>query len=196
MIERWMRARWSLLVIGILAALLGWQTLRIEGFRAGHITAFGMDRWLIDLGGFKPALASCTAQNVAFITAQAEADALAAAANEDEERRTAANAERSDASHADDQIRADAAGRDYISRNRIAAGRVRPQSDRGEASQTPAATGSGRAAIPAEMPADPFVAISDPDLQTCTAAVTYAVGAHNWAQTLKRPETAKPPGPQ
>lgn len=196
MIERWLRARWSLLVIGILAALLGWQTLRIEGFRAGHITAFGMDRWLISLGGFKPALASCTAQNVAFITAQAEATALQAAANEDEEARTRANAKGSDRNHEDDLARAGAAGRDYIGRNRIAACRVRPQSDRGEASQTPATTGSGRAAIPAEMPADPFVAINSADLQACTYAVTYAVSAHKWAQTLKRPEADDPPAPQ
>jgi len=182
-IERWLRAYWTFLAIGILAALLGWQTLRIEGFRAGHITAFGMDQWLIDL-------ASCTARNIEFITAQTEAGRLQAVINEDEERRTAANAERSDVFHAQDKTRAAEAGRDYADRHRITAGGLRAETDRGASSQALATAESGRSGVSAEVPADTFVAVSDPDLQACTAAVTYAVAAHNWAATIPAENSA------
>ena len=190
--ERWLRLNWALVVIGILAALLGLQTLRIEGFRAGHITVFGMDRWLIDLGGFKPALASCSAQNIEFITAQAEAAALQAAVNEDEEARTTANAKWSHQNHEDDLACAAAARRNYADQHRITLNRVRPQSDRGEGGQAIAPAESGSAGLSEILPADSFVAVSSADLQACTSATTYAVGAFDWAATLPtKPE--KPP---
>lgn len=142
-------------------------------------------------GGLKPALAQCRADMAALLRAQAEAETLQAAANEDEERRTAANATRSDASHDQDLERATAAAGSYASAHRIAAGGMRPQSDRGEGGQTPAAAESGGAGLSAGVPADTLVAVARPDLQACTAAVTYAVAAHNWAQTLS-PEMAVP----
>lgn len=181
---RWPRMNWAFLVIGVLAALLGLQTLRIEGFRAGHITVFGMDRWLIDLGGFKPALASCTAQNMEFMSAQAEAAALQDAVNEDEEARTRANARRSNQNHEDDLARAAAAERNYADQHGIAIDRLWPKIDRGAPGQAIAPAESGSAGLPAEVPADPFVAISSADLQACTRVTTYAVGAHNWAGTI------------
>lgn len=143
-------------------------------------------------GGLKPALASCTAQNTEFMRAQAEATALQAAALEDEEARTRANAKRSEQNHEDDLARAAAAGRDYAARNsvvghRITIGGLHPESDRGEGGQAIAAAQSGGAGIPAEMPAGSILAISDLDLQACTSAATYAVGAHNWAATLPAP---------
>lgn len=191
-----LRIDWKLLVMAalalLLAALLGLQTLRIEGFRAGHITVLGMDRWLIDLGGFRPALARCTAQNIEFISAQAEAEALQAAVNEDEEARTAANAKRSDQNHDNDLARTLAAGRAYADQHRIAADGVRPESDRGAPGQAIAPAQSDGTGLPADLPANRFVAISDPDLQACTRATTYAVGAHNWAATLP-PEASKIP---
>lgn len=124
-----------------------------------------------------------------MVRAQAEAEALQAAVNEDEERRTAANAERSDASHAQDLERAAVAGRNYADRNRIAAGGLRPQSDRGEGGQAPDTAESGSAGVYEHLPADYFVAVSGADVQACTAAVTWAVGAYNWAQTLPPEKT-------
>lgn len=194
---RILRIDWKLLVMAALAALLGLQTLRIEGFRMGHITVLGMDRWLIDLGGFRPALASCTAQNIEFISAQAEAEALQAAVNEDEEARTAANAKRSDQNHDNDLARAIFADRAYADQHRITIGGVRTEADRGAPGKAIApAEGSG-AGFPAELPANRFVAISDTDLQACTRATTYAVGAHNWAATLPQsPFNPSTPDPE
>lgn len=143
--------------------------------------------------GLKPALATCRADMAGLLRAQAEAEALQAAVNEDEERRWAANATRSDAYHAQDLERAAVAGRDYADRYRIAAGGVRATGDRSEAGKTPAAAASDSAGVSEAVPTDPLVAVASPDLQACTAAVTYAVAAHNWAQTLPRPEDATVP---
>ena len=137
-------------------------------------------------GGLQPALIACRAERAAIIHAQDEAATLQAAVNEDEERRTADNAQRSDIAHAQDLERAAAAGRDYADRHRIAAGGLRPPGDRGASGQAAAAAASGGAGLPEGVPADSFVAVADPDLQACTAAVTYAVDAHNWAVTLPR----------
>ncbi len=178
------KAVWPLALIVLLAAGLMLQTLRIEGFRMGHVKAFGADFWIVDLGGFKPALVSCTANRAAIIAAQVEAGRLQAAVNEDEERRTAANAKRSNAIHAQDLARALAAGRSYADSHRIAVERLRPEGDRGPSSDTAAAAESGGAEFSENLPAGSFVAVSDPDLQACTTSVTYAVGAHNWAITL------------
>jgi hypothetical protein len=196
MIEKWVRANWHWLAIGVLAVLLAFQTLRIEGLRMGHVKMFGADFWAVDIDGFKPALAQCEADRAAIITAQDEAAALQAAANEDEERRTAANAERSDIAHAQDLERAVAAGRSFADRNSIAAGGVRPQGDRGAPGQAAAPAQSGSAGLSSEVPADSFVAVASADVQACTTAVTYAVGAFNWAQTLPAEAAPEPPPAQ
>lgn len=188
MIGRWTRGNWPRnwqgLAIGILLAGLLWQTLRIEGVQIGPVKLLGKPFYLVDRPGLKPKLATCQGNLADVLLAQAEAEALQAAVNEDEERRTAANAERSDASHAQDQTRAAAAGRDYAFRNRIAAGGVRAQSDGGAPGQTSAAASGGSADLHEDLHTDPIVAVSGPDVQACTAAVTWAVGAFNWAQTL------------
>ncbi|MCY1671682.1 hypothetical protein OVA07_11755 [Novosphingobium sp. SL115] len=85
-------------------------------------------------------MAQCEANLANIVRTQAEAEALQAAVNEDEEWRTAANAQRSDLAHEQDLSRALDAGRSF--------------------------------------------ADTDSDVQACTGAVTYAVAAHNWAQTL------------
>lgn len=133
-------------------------------------------------------LAQCQQGKALIVAAVKEADALAEAAHEDEERRSAANAERSDASHAQDLERAAVAGRDYARVNRIAAGGVRGQASENGSVEAPATATGGSAGVPAEVPADPLVAVSSPDLQACTAAVTYAVAAHNWAARVNAPE--------
>lgn len=146
-------------------------------------------------GGLKPALEACEGNLKAVLRAQAEAEALQAAFNEDEERRSAANAQRSEVSHDQDQTRAVVASRSYAAAHRIAAGGLRGQADGGEASQAPATAEGDGAGISAEVPADPLVAVSSPDLQAYTAAVTYAVAAHNWAATINRNEAGSPPEP-
>ena len=197
MMERWMRGNWHWPVIGLLVLALAWQTMRIDGVRIGA-KLWGHDVWLVNSPGLKPRLATCEADLSAILRAQTEAAALQAAVNEDEERRTAANAERSDIAHAQDLDRTAVAGRDYADRHRITTCGVRGQGDRGPSSQSAAAAESGRAGLHAELPADSFVAVSDPDVQACTAAVTWAVGAYNWAQTLApeaklaRPDEAEP----
>lgn len=193
MIEKWARANWHLVVIGLLAVLLAFQTLRIEGMRMGHVKMFGADFWAVDIDGFKPALAQCEADRAAIVKAQDDAAALQAAVNEDEERRTAANAERSDIAHAQDLERASVAGRNYSDSHRIAAGGVRGQGDRGPPGQAASTAQSGGAGVHEEVPADSFVAVSSDDVQACTTAVTYAVGAFNWAQTLPAEAAPEPP---
>jgi|GEM_PF-6561765 len=191
MMDRWTRANWYWVVIATLLAGLVWQTLRIEGVQIGPVKLLGKPFYLVDRPGLKPRLATCEGNLAHVLRAQAEAEALQAAVNEDEERRTAANAERSNASHAQDKTRAAAAGREYADRNRIATGGVRAKGDRGAASQAPAAAGGGSADLYEDLPANHFVAVSAADVQACTAAVTWAVGAYNWAQTLP-PETTGP----
>lgn len=128
-------------------------------------------------------LAQCQQGKALILAAVKEADALAQAAREDEERRSAANAQRSNASHDQDLERAAAAAGSYLAAHRIAAGGVRAQTAASAGSQAPATAEGGGAGLSAAVSADSFVAISSPDLQACTAAVTYAVAAHNWAAT-------------
>lgn len=137
-------------------------------------------------GGLKAGLQKCQEGRAAIISAVKDADALAEAVREDQERRSAAHAQRSDAGHDQDLERALSAGRSFADRNRIAAGGVRAQAAGSASSEALAAAKSDGAGLPAEMPAGALVAVSDPDLQACTAAVTYAVAAHNWATTLDR----------
>lgn len=144
--------------------------------------------------GLTGKLARCQQGKALIVAAVKEADALAQAAREDEERRHAANAQRSNASHDQDQTRAAAAAQAYISgsylaAHRIAAGGVRNETAGSAGSQALATAPDGSAGLPAEVPANPLVAVASSDLQTCTAAVTYAVAAHNWAATIDPPET-------
>lgn len=138
--------------------------------------------------GLTEKLARCQQGKALIVAAVREADALAQAAREDEERRHAANAQRSEVSHDQDLERAAAAARSYLAANHIAAGGVRDKADGSAGRKAPAASEGGSAGVPAEVPADPLVAVASADVQTCTAAVTYAVAAHNWAATIDPPE--------
>jgi cytoskeletal protein RodZ len=129
-------------------------------------------------------LAQCQQSKALIVAAVKEADALAEAAREDEERRSAAHATRSEASHDQDLERATAAAGSYSATHRVTSDRVRGQANGGEGGETSATSGSDGSGVPAEVSADHDVVVSSLDLQACTAAVTYAVAAHNWAQTL------------
>lgn len=134
-------------------------------------------------------IARCQEGKAMIVAAVKEADALAQAAREDEERRRAAIAQRSNASHDQDLERANAATGSYLAAHRIAAGGVRNETAGSAGSQAPATAPDGSAGLPADVPTDLLVAVSSPDLQACTAAVTYAVAAHNWAATIDPPDT-------
>lgn len=138
-------------------------------------------------------LAQCQEGRALIIAAVNEADALAQAAREDQERNSADNAKRSDVSHDQDLERAADAARRFASANRIAAGGVRPAPDRSESIEAPAAAEGDSPGISTGVSADPLVAIASADLQTCTAAVTYAVAAHNWAASLANDRGREPP---
>lgn len=138
-------------------------------------------------------LAQCQEGRSLIMAAVNEADALAQAAREDLERHSADNAKRSDVSHDQDLERAADAARRFASANRIAAGGVRPAPDRSESIKAPAAAEGDSPGISTGVSADPFVAVASADLQTCTAAVTYAVAAHNWAAGLANDRGSEPP---
>lgn len=164
-----LKRRWALLALIFIA---GWgAALKLENH------------------GLTGKLARCQQGKALIVAAVKEADALAQAAREDEERRRAANAQRSNASHDQDLERANAAAGSYLAAHRIAAGGVRNETAGIAGSQAPATAPDGSAGLPAEVPADPLVAVASSDVQTCTAAVTYAVAAHNWAATIDPPET-------
>lgn len=138
-------------------------------------------------------LAQCQEGRSLIMAVVSEADALAQAAREDQERHSADNAKRSDVSHDQDLERAADAARRFASANRIAAGGVRPAPDRIESIKAPAAAEGDSPGISTGVSADPFVAVASADLQTCTAAVTYAVAAHNWAAGLANDRGSEPP---
>ncbi|MBA4353566.1 MAG: hypothetical protein C0409_02630 [Novosphingobium sp.] len=175
MVMRWLVTNPWRALVPVLVAMIAVLLMQIHG-----VPLIG--------GGLKPALETCAAERSAIIATQVEAGRLQAAINEDEERRTAANAERSDASHDQDLSRALAAGRGFADSHRIAPGRMWTSRDRSAPGQAPAAAESGSAGLHEGLPADTLVAVSDPDVQACTTAVTWAVGAYNWTQTLPRPE--------
>lgn len=181
----WVRAniwRAAALLLGALCiACLGWIAALLVQIHGAPIIG----------GGLKPRLAQCEKNLADVLIAQHEAEILQAAVNEDEERRLAANAERGDDAHGEDLLRADAARRAYADSNRVSPLGMWTQADRGETSKATATSDDSSAGIHAQLPADSFVAVSDPDLQACNIAATYAVSAHNWAMTLPRAESVE-----
>lgn len=84
----------------------------------------------------------------------------------------------SDERHQDALVDARAAADRYIARNR-----VRIQSGGSEGGQAATAADSGDSGL-SEILSNTGVMVSERDVQACTAAMTYAVDAHNWALTL------------
>lgn len=56
--------------------------------------------------------------------------------------------------------------------------------DRGSGRQALATAENGIAGVYEDLLGNSFGAVSDPNVQACTVAVTRAVCAYNWAQTL------------
>lgn len=126
-------------------------------------------------------------ERAAYVAAQEQARIRAEMALRAQEARYKEKADNADKAHAKALVDASRAADRYIVANR-----VRIEAAPSDASQAPARAESGSAGLPAKLPADPFVAVSRADLQACTAAVTYAVAAHNWAQTLPREDERAP----
>lgn len=116
----------------------------------------------------------------ALIDGQIEAERLQQAVNDAKEQAYTDIAERIDDAQIDAQGAVLSAADQYI-----AANRVRPQADRCASGGPSGPSEGGGAGVPAEVPADTLVAISDADVRTCSAAAAYAVGAHNWALEIE-----------
>lgn len=75
-------------------------------------------------------------------------------------------------------------------RQYVATHRLQPQDRTCEA---PAAPGGDGAQVPAPVPANPDVAVSELDVRRCSEATAYAVSAYEWANSLKLPAPTVPP---
>ena len=109
---------------------------------------------------------------------QERARAAQQAALDAEQARYDELAERTDREYQIAQVEAMSAADRYITANR-----VRPPSGSVASPASAAPQGDG-AGLPENLPADPFVAVSDADVRTCTVATTYAVEAFLWANRL------------
>lgn len=161
-----------------------WRLIVRYPWQVAVVALLCISAWLWT--GWNGALAdlnACTtgreADRKAYADAQKEAAAKALAAKAAAERRYLSLAEKAD----DDLEQARADAMDAAERY-IAAHRVRPESAGGSPGGPAAAPESGVAGIPAGMPPDGFVAVSDADVRACSAATAYAVMAHNWAKGL------------
>lgn len=159
---------WLAVVVCLVLVLLV-QTVRLEGFKV----------WPIDYEGAKPKAERLQAVIDDIEKAQEQALARAQAVKDAAELRYRTLAERTDDEI--EQANADAmdAAERYIANNR-----VRCPTNRGASGGTVAASDDRGARVPESVPADTLVSITDSDLRACVGAVTYAVGAHNWALGL------------
>jgi len=164
-------------VIGLLPILARW---RFGLSLAAVVAALGL---VLALNHYRHAYhaekALRAADRAAYVNAQSDAAAKALAALQATEA-----AYKRDADNADQSYRAGLSDARTAADRFIAAHRVRGQAVAGVASGTVASASGGGASVPDAVPAD-SVLVSAGDVQACTAAVTYAVGAHDWAMGLK-----------
>lgn len=168
-------------MMAILLTALGWLRGAATGAikaamahpcRAACLALLVASAWLWWANGRKAdTIADLRAEITAMKAAQDEAEAKAMAA----EARYKTNAERAEHDHDIALADARAAADRYISGHRV---------------RIPACPSGGTAPrdsapVPEAVPADTLVAVSDGDVQACTSAVTYAVSAFQWAQTLE-----------
>ena len=119
------------------------------------------------------------ADRAAYGQAQAEAALIAKRALDATEARYRSKANDADREHQTRLVDARSATDAYL-------GRMRTKAASCPASGAVASAEGGGAGVPANVPADSFVAISDSDVQACAAATIYAIEAHNWAMTLAK----------
>ena len=163
-------------------ALIAWRFLRGLPWWAYAILAAIVIVWLAYRAGYNArderADREMSEMLASVEAGQERARAAQQAAMDAEQARYDELAERTDANAEIAQVAAMDAANRYIERNR-----VRP-SDRSVASDTSAAPQGDGSGVPAPVPADPFVAVTDADVRACTIATTYAVEAFLWANRL------------
>lgn len=121
-------------------------------------------------------------QAAKFRQAQAAAMAIAEVTLHHQEAEYAAKASEADHEYARQEANAHASADAYIAAHRIAAG-MRAAAAAGDASATPASAKGGSPGVPASVSGDAVV-VSGGDVQACTDATTYALKAHDWANSI------------
>jgi hypothetical protein len=118
------------------------------------------------------------ADRAAYVAAQAQAAERAQAALRHQEHIYVVKARETEHEYESNLADARASADRYI-----AANRVRNQTAARDASAALASAPGRDPGVPASLPAD-AVMVSERDVQACTDAVTYAIGAHDWAKGL------------
>jgi len=121
------------------------------------------------------------ADRAAYVAAQSEATVIAKRALDATEAKY-----RTIANEADQSYRADLADARAAADRYLAAYRVRNQALARDASGALASAPDRGPGVPASLPGDAIL-VSAGDVQACTDAVTYAIGAHEWALGLIPP---------
>jgi hypothetical protein len=167
-----LRGIWAALIafaFAVVLALLAVQTIRLEGLKI----------WPISIEGALPKIERYerTFAEIERTTRETTAKWKAAIERTEQNYRNLAQ----EADHHAEQARSDAlaAADRYITDHRFVCPRNQSGIDRAAAS--PASVDPG---VPASVPADSFVAVSDADVRACSAATAYAVAAHDWAAGL------------
>lgn len=154
------------LAIAVLIALLAVQTARLEGLKI----------WPISIEGALPKLQryELAFKDIERTTRETTAKWREAIRAKEQQYRNLAQ----EADHDAEQAHSDAlaAADRYIASHRFVCPR-----DQGGVDRPAANPGGGNPGVPASLPADSLVAISDADVRACSAATAYAVEAHNWA---------------
>jgi hypothetical protein len=120
------------------------------------------------------------ADRAAYVAAQAQATERAQAALAATEAEYRSKANEADLSYRAGLVDARSAADRYVTANR-----VRNQTAARDASAAPASAENRGPGVPASLPAD-AVMVSEGDVRACTDAVTYAIGAHEWALSVPK----------
>ena len=168
-----------------LLSLLGWGKIALA--------------WIAKLPWYVLALAGCAAvilwQHGAEVRKDARIASLTATLDQVKVAQVqAATMARETLHHQEQAYEAKAQDADYAYEKQLAAAhaaadryvdahRVRVTTSANSASPTVASSKSRNSGVPASLPGDAIV-VSSRDVQACTAAVTYAVKAHDWAANL------------
>ncbi|MEI6644076.1 MAG: hypothetical protein WCL10_18805 [Novosphingobium sp.] len=162
-------------MIGLLPILARW---RVGLSIAGALAVFGL---IVASWHYRHAYhaekALRKADRAAYAAAQSEATVIAKRALDAAEARYKRNADNADQAFQSKLADARRSAADYVSAHRVRAYAQGPTSGT-------VASAEGRGpGVPASLPAD-AVMVSEGDVQACTDAVTYGIGAHDWAKGL------------
>ena len=164
-------------MIGLLPILARW---RVGLGIAGALAVFGLfvASWHYR-HAYHAEIARRKAQEAQYIAAQAEATLIAKRALDAAEAKYRSKADEADKAFQSKLADARRAADQYVLTHRVRGAFAGPSSG------TVAASESRGADVPASLPAD-AVMVSEGDVQACTDAVTYGIGAHDWAASLPK----------